>query len=111
MERSQEYALEPNSPEVMNLRRTSCGDCRFFFFQAEDGIRDYKVTGVQTCALPIFAYLVRRLLENGANTSFVNRLADEAAPLEEIIADPVERATAKGAKPVVLLARDRKSVV
>src|SRR5688500_20067295 len=25
-----------------------------FFFQAEDGIRDYKVTGVQTCALPIF---------------------------------------------------------
>src|SRR2546426_8568344 len=28
------------------------GAC-FFFFQAEDGIRDYKVTGVQTCALPI----------------------------------------------------------
>src|SRR5256885_4171363 len=28
----------------------------FFFFQAEDGIRDYKVTGVQTCALPISAY-------------------------------------------------------
>src|SRR5256885_5459328 len=33
------------------------GQCRFtgvFFFQAEDGIRDYKVTGVQTCALPIW---------------------------------------------------------
>ena len=28
----------------------------FFFFQAEDGIRDYKVTGVQTCALPICGY-------------------------------------------------------
>src|SRR5256885_11862931 len=28
----------------------------FFFFQAEDGIRDYKVTGVQTCALPILAW-------------------------------------------------------
>src|SRR5204862_2974619 len=27
--------------------------CRFFFFQAEDGIRDLYVTGVQTCALPI----------------------------------------------------------
>src|SRR3954467_12832816 len=27
--------------------------CIFFFFQAEDGIRDYRVTGVQTCALPI----------------------------------------------------------
>src|SRR5688500_20246274 len=31
----------------------------FFFFQAEDGIRDYKVTGVQTCALPILPYLPR----------------------------------------------------
>src|SRR2546426_11857415 len=30
----------------------------FFFFQAEDGIRDYKVTGVQTCALPIFKAIV-----------------------------------------------------
>src|SRR6266850_8254361 len=28
----------------------------FFFFQAEDGIRDYKVTGVQTCALPIWSF-------------------------------------------------------
>src|SRR5256885_10896287 len=27
-----------------------------FFFQAEDGIRDYKVTGVQTCALPISSF-------------------------------------------------------
>src|SRR6266446_168779 len=30
----------------------------FFFFQAEDGIRDYKVTGVQTCALPIYVLQV-----------------------------------------------------
>src|SRR5256885_11153946 len=29
----------------------------FFFFQAEDGIRDYKVTGVQTCALPILSLM------------------------------------------------------
>src|SRR5256885_6017516 len=33
-----------------------------FFFQAEDGIRDYKVTGVQTCALPILISLsVKRI--------------------------------------------------
>src|SRR5205807_7306031 len=32
----------------------------FFFFQAEDGIRDYKVTGVQTCALPISAMMRMR---------------------------------------------------
>src|SRR6266508_971270 len=31
-----------------------CVSCLFFFFQAEDGIRDGHVTGVQTCALPIF---------------------------------------------------------
>src|SRR6266542_5070768 len=30
--------------------------CVFFFFQADDGIRDATVTGVQTCALPIFEY-------------------------------------------------------
>src|SRR5256885_11002701 len=38
----------------------------FFFFQAEDGIRDYKVTGVQTCALPIshaFLYSGGRMLD------------------------------------------------
>src|SRR5256885_7404812 len=34
----------------------------FFFFQAEDGIRDYKVTGVQTCALPIFSIIRSRVL-------------------------------------------------
>src|ERR1039457_7492042 len=37
----------------------------FFFFQAEDGIRDYKVTGVQTCALPI--YNVRAALRINAD--------------------------------------------
>src|SRR2546430_10698484 len=31
-----------------------------FFFQAEDGIRDLTVTGVQTCALPIFEFAARR---------------------------------------------------
>src|SRR2546429_314272 len=34
------------------------GFCVFFFFQAEDGIRDVAVTGVQTCALPIFQFTV-----------------------------------------------------
>src|SRR5256885_2922708 len=34
------------------ILRVGTDEC-FFFFQAEDGIRDYKVTGVQTCALPI----------------------------------------------------------
>ncbi|HEY7765442.1 MAG TPA: bifunctional proline dehydrogenase/L-glutamate gamma-semialdehyde dehydrogenase PutA, partial [Aestuariivirgaceae bacterium] len=42
----------------------------------------------------LLAYLVRRLLENGANTSFVNRLADDAAPVEDIVADPVDEVRA-----------------
>ena len=37
----------------------------------------------------LLAYLVRRLLENGANTSFVNRIADKAVPIEQLIQDPV----------------------
>ncbi|MCD2514233.1 trifunctional transcriptional regulator/proline dehydrogenase/L-glutamate gamma-semialdehyde dehydrogenase [Comamonas endophytica] len=37
----------------------------------------------------LLAYLVRRLLENGANTSFVNRIADPALPLESLVEDPV----------------------
>jgi len=37
----------------------------------------------------LLAYLVRRLLENGANTSFVNRIADTSLPIDELVADPV----------------------
>ncbi|RYC32180.1 trifunctional transcriptional regulator/proline dehydrogenase/L-glutamate gamma-semialdehyde dehydrogenase [Lichenibacterium minor] len=37
----------------------------------------------------LLAYLVRRLLENGANSSFVNRIADEKVKVDELIADPV----------------------
>src|SRR5256885_10953270 len=41
------------------VRRVACTIYRSFFFQAEDGIRDYKVTGVQTCALPIWGRVLR----------------------------------------------------
>ena len=40
--------------EIRNCQRRSTGpNFVVFFVQAEDGIRDYEVTGVQTCALPI----------------------------------------------------------
>jgi RHH-type proline utilization regulon transcriptional repressor/proline dehydrogenase/delta 1-pyrroline-5-carboxylate dehydrogenase len=56
----------------------------------------------------LLAYLVRRLLENGANTSFVNRLADDAAPISVIVADPSERAAAlpEKADPLIPLPPD-----
>src|SRR5690606_3537951 len=40
---------------AVQLSVEDCGVSLVFFFQAEDGIRDFHVTGVQTCALPIFA--------------------------------------------------------
>ena len=40
----------------------------------------------------LLAYLVRRLLENGANSSFVNQAADTSLPLDSLLADPIERA-------------------
>ncbi|AKR58111.1 Proline dehydrogenase-5-carboxylate dehydrogenase [Devosia sp. H5989] len=40
----------------------------------------------------LLAYLVRRLLENGANSSFVNQIADPDYPIEELIGDPVAKA-------------------
>ncbi len=41
----------------------------------------------------LLAYLVRRLLENGANSSFVNRIQDPAVSVADLVADPVARAT------------------
>ena len=53
--------------------------------------RVYAPVGSHEDLLP---YLVRRLLENGANTSFVNRIVDESLPISELVADPV--ATVRG---------------
>src|SRR5262249_58674862 len=52
---------------VRVVRRCGLGTCAgcvplFFFFQAEAGIRDWSVTGVQTCALPIFNALLEMAL-------------------------------------------------
>ena len=58
------FFLEPGNHVEVRIEILYC----FFFFQAEDGIRDYKVTGVQTCALPICS-----LTENHWNHPFLNR--------------------------------------
>src|SRR5256885_4798244 len=56
----------------------------FFFFQAEDGIRDYKVTGVQTCALPIYG----RLLSAGGTLVFAHPGAGFAGRTDTVVFDP-----------------------
>jgi RHH-type transcriptional regulator, proline utilization regulon repressor / proline dehydrogenase / delta 1-pyrroline-5-carboxylate dehydrogenase len=58
--------------------------------------RIYAPVGRHEDLLP---YLVRRLLENGANTSFVNRIIDQKQPIEEIIADPIGRLAGLPVKP------------
>src|SRR5690606_30997139 len=59
--------------------------------EAEGGLgrpcRIYAPVGTHETLL---AYLVRRLLENGANTSFVHRIADESIPLDALVEDPVD---------------------
>src|SRR5256885_4221135 len=57
----------------------------FFFFQAEDGIRDYKVTGVQTCALPILAAALTGTPVQGEQGG---NLAKLARPFLEAVAQP-----------------------
>ena len=47
----------------------------------------------------LLAYLVRRLLENGANSSFVNQIVDEAIPVESLIKNPIEAAREQGGQP------------
>ena len=52
-----------------------------------DPCRVYAPVGAHEDLLP---YLVRRLLENGANVSFINRIADREIPLSELVADPAD---------------------
>ena len=49
-------------------------------------VRTYAPVGAYEDLLP---YLVRRLLENGANSSFVHQLLDETIPVERVVSDPI----------------------
>jgi len=83
--------------------------------RAEGGLgrpcRIYAPVGTHETLL---AYLVRRLLENGANTSFVNRIADPEVDIDELVADPVDTVRASASEtgvlgaphPAIVLPRD-----
>ncbi|HEY5007046.1 MAG TPA: proline dehydrogenase family protein, partial [Caulobacteraceae bacterium] len=68
-------------------------------------LRTYAPVGAHEDLLP---YLVRRLLENGANTSFVHRLLDETTPPTDVVIDPigVVQAAGPGPNPRLALPRD-----
>ncbi len=67
--------------------------------------RAYDPVGAHEDLLP---YLVRRLLENGTNSSFVNRIADARAPVEAVVTDPVDatRRSRRASHPRIPLPRD-----
>ncbi|MGL1958041.1 MAG: bifunctional proline dehydrogenase/L-glutamate gamma-semialdehyde dehydrogenase PutA [Colwellia sp.] len=66
------------------------GDSLYDQIVREEGIqcRIYAPVGHHE---DLLAYLVRRLLENGANSSFVNAIVDESQPVESLLEDPVEK--------------------
>ena len=68
-------------------------------------VRVYAPIGNHKDLLP---YLVRRLLENGANSSFVNRFLDARVPASELLADPIEQAQAQplGRHPQIAVPRN-----
>src|SRR2546429_1187534 len=70
----------------------------FFFFQAEDGIRDVAVTGVQTCALPISRTLRRRKIDNQAVTG-VRRHEDQLVHARRQEGGPAQLAERNRAPP------------
>src|SRR5207237_2937201 len=57
--------------------------CNFFFFQAEDGIRDSSVTGVQTCALPISLEVIEM-----ARAHNCGRLSGVVSPMQIDTCEP-----------------------
>ena len=108
-----EWAGTPDGYEFQRLH--GMGDGLYEGLMAERGlaVRVYAPVGGYR---DLLAYLVRRLLENGANTSFVHQIADHNVRDEDVLADPVERARAGGltphpaiARPVDLYAPDRRN--
>jgi RHH-type proline utilization regulon transcriptional repressor/proline dehydrogenase/delta 1-pyrroline-5-carboxylate dehydrogenase len=90
--------------------REIIGPEQTFEFQRLHGmgaiLHDQMVAGGGACRIyapvgsheDLLPYLVRRLLENGANSSFVHRLADAEAPIEDLSADPAEMLRALSVK-------------
>src|SRR5690606_30799654 len=78
-----------------------------FFFQAEDGIRDFHVTGVQTCALPISVPAIRMALDAGASvmvTSHLGRPKEGTVGPDDTLRPVAERLAELLGRPVRLVA-------
>src|SRR5260221_9185476 len=83
-----------------------------FFFQAEDGIRDHCVTGVQTCALPIYTigYVRRLVVEDGVSVLWATHLIDEVSDDDDVIVLHQGRVLVHGSVSRVLEAADARDI-
>src|SRR5207244_7500125 len=84
----------------------------FFFFQAEDGIRDDLVTGVQTCALPISNFQMRLIQPKDA-PEFLRRIQSVGLHTRGAGADNIRNLTANptaGIDPVELIRSEERRV-
>src|SRR5437870_10437572 len=97
---------------VRELSRKASARSGVFFFQAEDGIRDGHVTGVQTCALPIYAMLHR---DAGKEKQWYHGSTVAASPIPALSVpelsreDPCQQPDVQ--EEVAAQSEDRKSVV
>ncbi len=83
------HMAEAAGVPIEHQRLHGMGDALYQAAEAECGplmLRTYAPVGGHDDLLP---YLVRRLLENGANSSFVHALLDESVPAQEVVRDPV----------------------
>src|SRR5205807_3518755 len=88
----------------------------FFFLQAEDGIRDYKVTGVQTCALPILSVTVNapstvRMQVKLSPVATFGMAASRLVPVSKVSATAPVTVCSISPPNSAAAVRDRKSVV
>ena len=108
--RSSRRTTRTRSPRCVELRRrraraSSSSACTAWARRCTQVVQRRRATSPCRVYAPVgshedlLPYLVRRLLENGANTSFVNRIADARCRSRTLVADPVEQLRRLGAKP------------
>src|SRR5436305_11074627 len=82
----------------------------FFFFQAEDGIRDADVTGVQTCALPILFGITPITSDDGGQPAVVGRDRGDAEQTDRALPTLVVAVQQVDDEPLALLRSEERRV-
>jgi RHH-type proline utilization regulon transcriptional repressor/proline dehydrogenase/delta 1-pyrroline-5-carboxylate dehydrogenase len=87
-ERLEDKNIDPKKYEMQKLFGMGDSIYRNIVNDGKHPVRIYAPVGSYEDLLP---YLIRRILENGANNSFISKVADVNEPIEEILSDPIEK--------------------